>query len=52
MSGHEQTGPSSVGATTRYLDKELLLSIYDVSRRYTSIHVTRMPVRFTISSGE
>ena len=46
-SGHERTGPSSVGATTRYVDKGLLLYIYDVSRRYTSVHVTRMPVRLT-----
>ena len=47
-SGHERTGPSSVGATTWYVDKGLLLYIYDVSRRYTSVHVTRMPVKLTI----
>ena len=47
-SWHERTGPSSVGATTQYVDKGLLLYIYDVSRRYTSVHMTRMPVRLTL----
>ena len=46
-SRHERTGPSSVEATTRSVDKGLLLYIYGVSRRYTSVHVTRMPVRLT-----
>ena len=39
-SGHERTGASFVGATTRYVDKGLLPYIYEVSRRYTSVHVT------------
>ena len=50
MSGHERTGPSSVGATMRYMDKGLLLYIYNVSHRYTSVHMTRMPVKFTAGS--
>ena len=48
-SGHKRTGLSPVGATTWYIDKGLLLYIYDVSRRYTSVHVTRMPVKFAPS---